>query len=561
MAKKRPSSKQDSTPSTPSTNKIPPARATPATRSASPKPKPRKTSAPGKPRAAAAAAAKTPAPAPETAPASKPAPAATLSAVEPLSIVIVSPEAHPFAKTGGLAEVAAALPAALAALGHHVTLVIPRYRGIDTAGAAEIALSFRLGDRDQALSVFERQLPDGVMLALVDAPALFDRDGLYGDATGDYPDNPWRFAVFSRAAIEYLRARASRPSVIHAHDWQTGLVAAYQKMLFSTDPIVGGVPTVFTIHNLAFQGIFPASTLDSIGLGWEVMHQQAMEYWGQISYLKAGINFSERITTVSPTYAQEISQQELGFGFDGILRRRAADFVGILNGIDTSRWDPETDKYLPAHFTAADLSGKRDAKRALLVASGLPSDEETLARPLIGLVSRMTDQKGFDLMDAAAPELTALDASWVMLGSGEHRYEDAWRSLEQKHPERVSTTIGFDERLAHLIEAGADMFLMPSRFEPCGLNQLYSLRYGTLPIVRATGGLKDTVTDASEPGGTGFTFTGYTPEALLDAVRRALAAFRQPEAWQTMQRRAMELDHSWDASARDYVKVYRSLAS
>lgn len=494
-------------------------------------------------------------------PVPEPISAAPGAAVEPLSIVFVSPEAHPFAKTGGLAEVAAALPAALAALGHRVTLVIPRYRGIDTTGAASLALSFRLGDTDLTPSVFERQLPDGVTVALVDVPALFDREGLYGDPTGDYPDNPWRFAVFSRAAIEYVRARGVRPSVIHAHDWQTGLVAAYQKMLFSTDPVVGGVPAVFTIHNLAFQGIFPASTLDAIGLGWEVMHQQAMEYWGQISYLKAGINFSERITTVSPTYAQEITQPELGFGFDGILRRRAADLVGILNGIDTSRWNPAADEYVPAHFTAGDLAGKRDAKRALLDAAIMASDDEALARPLIGLISRMTDQKGFDLMDTAARDLLELDATWVMLGSGEHRYEEAWRSLAQEHPERVSTTIGFDERLAHLIEAGADMFLMPSRFEPCGLNQLYSLRYGTLPIVRATGGLKDTVVDAAEPDGTGFTFTDYTPEALLDAVRRALAAFRQPDVWRAMQRRAMELDHSWDASAREYVKVYRALAS
>jgi starch synthase len=475
--------------------------------------------------------------------------------------VFVSPEAHPFAKTGGLAEVAAALPAALAALGHRVTLVIPRYRGIETAGATAVSLSFHLGGRDLALSVFERPLPGGVTLALVDAPELFDRDGLYGDATGDYPDNRWRFALFSRAALEYVRVRGVRPSVIHGHDWQSGLVPAYQKRLFPDDPIVGGVPAVFTIHNLAFQGIFPASTLDIIGLGWDVMHQQAMEYWGQISYLKAGINFSERITTVSPTYAQEITHPELGFGFDGILRRRSADLVGILNGIDTSRWNPAADEFVPARFTAADPSGKRDAKRALLTAAGLLADDEMMARPLIGLVSRMTDQKGFDLMDSAARDLLALDATWVMLGSGEHRYEEAWRSFEQEYPERVSTTIGFDERLAHLIEAGADMFLMPSRFEPCGLNQLYSLRYGTLPIVRATGGLKDTVTDAAEPDGTGFTFNDYTPEALVGTVRRALAAFEERDAWERMQRRAMELDHSWDASAREYVKVYRSLAS
>jgi starch synthase len=479
---------------------------------------------------------------------------------------MVTSEAHPFAKTGGLAEVTAALPAALAALGHSVTLVLPRYRGIDATGAAVVPIAFRLGDRNLSLSVFEQTLPDGVVLALVDAPDLFDRSGLYGDASGDYPDNAWRFAVFSRAALEYARARAVRPSVIHAHDWQTGLVSTYQKMVLPADPMVGGVPAVFTIHNLAFQGLFPAPTVETVGLGWDVLDMQAMEYWGQISYLKAGINFSEKITTVSPTYATDITSAELGFGFDGILRRRADDLVGILNGIDTSRWNPAADEYVPATFTAEDLSGKQRAKRALLEATGLipalstSAEPRAMVRPLIGLVSRLTDQKGFDLIAASADELMSLDASWVMLGSGEPRYEELWRNLAARNPGRVSATIGFDERLAHLIEAGADMFLMPSRFEPCGLNQLYSLRYGTLPIVCATGGLKDTVEDAGPSGrGTGFTFSQYTPGALVDALRRALVAFRNQDLWRAMQRRAMQQDHSWDASAREYVKVYRAL--
>jgi starch synthase len=474
---------------------------------------------------------------------------------------MVASEAHPFAKTGGLAEVSAALADALGRLGHSVTLVLPRYRVISVEGDERLQTRLRLGDRLQPVTFYERRLSERVTLVLVDVPELFDREGLYGTADGDYLDNAVRFAVFSRAALEYARLREQRPSIIHAHDWQTGLVPVYQKMHLSADPFVGGVPAVFTIHNLAFQGIFPASTLPAIGLGFDVLDVQAIEFWGNISYLKGGINFSERITTVSPGYAKEIVQPELGFGFEGVLARRSTDLVGILNGIDTARWNASADPFVPASFSADDLRGKRDAKRALLSTIGLPVDDTALARPVIGLVSRLTDQKGFDLILNAPEELMALDAAWIMLGNGERRYEDAWRTLEASRPDRVAVTVGFDERLAHLIEAGADMFLMPSRFEPCGLNQMYSLRYGTVPIVRATGGLNDTVedADASPETGTGFKFVDYTPAALAQTVRRALGAYRDPARWTAIQQRGMRLDHSWDASAREYVKVYRAM--
>lgn len=488
--------------------------------------------------------------------------AQTAAPSERLSIVIIASEAHPFAKTGGLAEVAGALSDALARLGHSVTVVLPRYRGIPVENVRPIEISVPMGARPLHATIYEHAMRDNVTVALVDPDGLFDREGLYGTQTGDYPDNAWRFAVFSRAALEYLRARGDRPSVIHAHDWQTGLVPVYQKMQLSADPVVGGVPVVFTIHNLAFQGLFPPSNLPQIGLGWEMLNIQAMEYWGQISYLKGGINFSERITTVSPKYAREIVQPELGFGFDGVLARRAADLVGILNGIDIARWNPEHDEFVPARFGANDLRGKDDARRALLEAVSLPVDAaEGRRRPVIGLVSRLTDQKGFDLMAAASEPLMALDATWVMLGSGEPRYEALWRALASRYPDRVSTTIGFDERLAHLIEAGADIFLMPSRFEPCGLNQMYSLRYGTVPIVRATGGLDDTVQDVDEASGpgTGFKFREYTPGALVGAVERAIAAFQDSTAWRRIQQSGMRRDVSWDASAREYVKVYRAL--
>ncbi len=483
------------------------------------------------------------------------------STQKPLAILMVASEAHPYAKTGGLAEVVAALPAALGRLGHRVTLVLPRYRGVDIAGARSQTTSIQLGGR--AVRVLFRTTEEhaGVTAVCVDVPELFDRDGgLYNVNGVDYPDNAWRFAVFCRAALEYARLQGERPSVIHAHDWQTGLVPVYQKMYFSPDPVVGGVPAIFTIHNLAFQGTFPPSTLPSIGLGWEMLDMQALEFWNQISYLKGGINFSERLTTVSPTYAREILTPDFGFGLDGALRRRADVLTGILNGIDVDRWNPETDPFSGTSYGADDLSGKATARQVLLETVGLPNDATIRPRPIIGLISRLTDQKGFDLIAAAADELMSLDATWVMLGSGEAQYEDFWRALAARYPKRVSATIGFDERLAHRIEAGSDMFLMPSRYEPCGLNQMYSLRYGTLPIVRATGGLEDTVRDVLEPGGNGFKFKEYSATALVATVRRALAFYGKPNEWKKIQQAGMKRDFSWDASAREYVKVYESAA-
>jgi starch synthase len=486
------------------------------------------------------------------------APIAEAGSASGLSVMIVTSEAHPYAKTGGLAEVTAALADSLTRLGHSVTLVLPKYRGIDAAKAERLQTRLSIGGRVQPVTFHEQRLSERLRLVLIDVPELFEREALYGTSDGDYPDNAWRFAVFSRAALEYARVKEWRPSLIHAHDWQTGLVPVYQKMQLSNDLFVGGVPVVFTIHNLAFQGIFPAPTLGAIGLTNDVFDIQAMEFWGKVSFLKGGINFSEKITTVSPTYAREILQPELGFGLDGVLTRRAADLVGILNGIDTGRWTPANDPLVPASFSVNDLSGKREAKRALLRALDLPTEDAALDRPLVGMISRLTGQKGFDLIDAAWDRFRDMDATWVLLGSGERRFEDAWRTLADTYPDRVSATIGFDERLAHLIEAGADMFLMPSRFEPCGLNQMYSLRYGTVPIVRATGGLDDTVTDVdARPGeGTGFKFIDYTPAAMVQAVTRAMAAFTDKPLWSAIQKRGMQQDHSWDASARAYVKLY-----
>ena len=469
---------------------------------------------------------------------------------------MVTSEAHPFAKTGGLAEVAAALPAALGRLGHPVTLVVPRYRGAAPEAQATRRTALQIGRHTFDVGFVEQPLDPNVTAVLVDVPSLFDRAGLYAQDGRDYPDNALRFAVLSRAALEYARETGERYDVIHAHDWQAGLVPVYQKMLLSNDPIIGGVPAVFTIHNLAFQGVFGRETLNEVGLGWDVFNPEGLEFWGNISFLKGGVNFSERITTVSPTYAREIVTPEFGFGFEGVVRRRSADLVGILNGIDTVRWNPGADAFVAAPYTADDLAGKQAAKRALLQEVGL-TDEAALRRPLIGLISRLTDQKGFDLIGTSAGELMELDASWMMLGSGERHYEDLWRTMASRHPDRVAATIGFDERLAHMIEAGADMFLMPSRYEPCGLNQLYSLRYGTVPIVRSTGGLEDTVVDADAPGGNGIKFAEYSRSAMVGAVRRALELYADKARWTALQQSGMATDPSWDVSAREYVKVYR----
>jgi starch synthase len=477
----------------------------------------------------------------------------------PLHNLFVTPEARPFAKTGGLADVCGALPQALARLGHHVTIVLPRYRGIDISGADATPADVPFGPNRYPVRFVEKPLGDRVTAVLIDAPDLYDREGLYGDASGtDYRDNPFRFAVLCRGALEWARQSRRPVSVIHAHDWQAGLVPAYSRTVLAGDP-VGAIPVIFTIHNLAFQGLFDAGELRWIGLDESLNQSDGLEFWGRVSALKAGVLYSRTITTVSPTYAREILTPEFGFGFDGILASRARDLRGILNGIDTDVWNPATDAHLPSHFDAGALDGKRAVKRALLETAGLTADERSLARPAIGLVSRLTHQKGFDLIAAAADLLSALDATWVMLGSGDREYENFWRSMAERLPDRVAARIGFDERLAHLIEAGSDLFLMPSRYEPCGLNQMYSLRYGTLPIVHATGGLDDTVVDvdADPRGGTGFKFTGYTPEALVAAVERALALFKDARRWRTIQRNGMKQDFSWDVSAREYVKVYR----
>jgi starch synthase len=475
-----------------------------------------------------------------------------------LRILMIASEAVPFAKTGGLADVAGALPGALGRLGHSVTLVLPRYRGVLVDGSPIATLNLQLGADRLTADVYEAPLGPGARAWLIDTPSLYDRDGLYNVNGADHPDNPRRFAFLTRAAFEAARTIGFTPDIVHAHDWQGGLAPVYLETSYAQDRVFGGVPCVFTIHNIAYTGTFDPAWLPALDLGWELFRPESIEYWSRISFLKAGINFSAKVTTVSPTYAREILTPEFAYGFEGILRARGADLVGILNGIDADTWNPATDRHIPKTYSADDLSGKRDAKRALLQAYGLPWDDEAMDEPVIGMVSRMIDQKGLDLIANVASELPTLGARFVVLGTGEPRYESMWRALADRHPDRIAVKVGFDEPLSHLVEAGADLFLMPSHYEPCGLNQMYSLRYGTLPLVRATGGLDDTVEnyDPYTGRGNGFKFWEPSGPAMLNTLRWALRVYDHPDVWQRLQKSGMQLDFSWSRSAGEYARLY-----
>lgn len=476
-----------------------------------------------------------------------------------LGILHIASEVTPWSKTGGLADVAAALPAALDGLGHRTVIVTPRYRGIDTAGSTATVVAITLGEQTVQATCWERIESPRRSIVFVDVPEWFDRDGLYGTRSGDHPDNAIRFAGLCHAALSWAQASERRFDIVHAHDWQTGPALALLRTRPQQWPRLARAGLVTTIHNLAYQGVFPKDTVTRIGLDWSSFTMHTGEFWGQLSYLKLAVAYADMITTVSPSYARETLTPEQGVGFDGALRARAADYVGILNGIDTSVWDPASDPYLTAPYTADDLTGKRANKRALLARVGLPVGDDVMERPLVGLVSRLVDQKGIDLILQAAPEWLALDATWVFVGSGDPQHEAALRALAAQYPSRVAAVIGFDEGLAHLVEAGADLFLMPSRFEPCGLNQMYSLRYGTVPVVRAVGGLDDSVRgyNGRSVTATGFKIDESTPESLVRTLRLALRTYRRSDVWSTMVRRGMREDHSWALSAREYVKVYR----
>jgi len=475
-------------------------------------------------------------------------------------VMMVSSEVSPWARSGGLADVLGALPNALAALGYHVSVVVPRYMHAAEALAQCLLerLTVPLGERQYEVAVWAMSDHTGagsVTHFFVENAELYGaewgRGDLYGDASGNYPDNHVRFAVLSRAALEISR-QLFHADVFHCHDWQASLLPVYLRDSLAADPAFAMAKTLLTIHNLGYQGLFEPAQLADVGLGWHLFNPSQVEFWGQVNFLKAGIVFSDAINTVSRKYAEEIQTPEYGFGLDGLLRERRSVLSGILNGVDYARWSPEADQYLAARYSPENLAGKRECKRALLSEVGLP--ERMIDRPLLGIVSRFATQKGFDLIGEVAPYVFEKDVCLVALGNGEPRYEELFRGLQLDFPEKVAVTFGFNDAMAHRIEAGSDIFLMPSHYEPCGLNQIYSLKYGTVPVVRATGGLDDTIDES-----TGFKFADYNGIALLGAIRAACSAWEDHEAWKARMVRGMHKDFSWGPSARAYSELYERL--
>jgi len=470
-------------------------------------------------------------------------------------ILMVASEAHPFAKTGGLADVVGALPVALQAFGDEAAVVMPRYRSIPRNEAELVREDVRIWLNGGFYSVnIYLKLNRGVKFYFIDCHGLLDRDGIYGDRAGDFGDNALRFAVLCLAALEVSR-HLFRADIFHCHDWQAALLPLYRKFFFPDDPAFAGTKTLFTIHNLGYQGYFPQRQLAEIGLDDRFWNAGALEFHGGGNLLKAGLIWADYLSTVSPNYAREIQTAEFGCGMEGILRARSGQLAGILNGVDYDDWSPETDRFLAAPYSARNLAGKLACKRDLLEYFGFPLDDRHLRRPIIGVVSRFAEQKGLDLVGQIIAPILDEELTLIVLGSGDPKLEDMFNHLNWARPDKFRCWIGHNNPLAHRIEAGADMFLMPSRYEPCGLNQMYSLRYGTLPIVHATGGLDDTV-----DGETGFKFWGAYAPHLLDAIRHAVKVFwNDPDQWARMVRTAMARDYSWNASASAYSGLYQAL--
>jgi starch synthase len=478
-----------------------------------------------------------------------------------LEVIFAASEAAPFSKTGGLADVMGSLPEALSSAGVKVGVFLPYYRHSRQA-KFNVKLLLKkvkvtLGLRDIYFSLYHC-VWEGVNFYFINKKEYFDREHLYGGSLGDYSDNALRFAFFSQAVLSSLKALEISPDVIHCNEWQTALIPFYLKNVLSQRKNFPKTKVLFTIHNLAYQGIFSSKALYGVGIQQSFYTPDKLEFYGQISFIKAGILYSDVLNTVSKTYSREILTRESGFGLEGLLQSRSSDIYGIINGVDYSKWNPETDKFIKAHYNSKNLAKKAECKKELLARFKMDLDT---GRPLCGIISRLAEQKGIDILIKSFSGLKDLGCSLIVLGKGEERYERVFKSLSQQYPRNIDTHIGFDEPLAHKIEAGCDMYFMPSRYEPCGLNQMYSLRYGTIPVVRSVGGLEDTVVDYQQhpARGNGFKFRNLDSYSFLKAVSSARGVYEDKKTWKRIMARAMKADFSWNNSALEYIKLYKKM--
>jgi starch synthase len=481
-----------------------------------------------------------------------------------MKIVITASECVPFVKTGGLADVAGALAKILKKKGHKVVVFLPNYKKVDAKAYALKTvyknLQIPVGDKIEKADIKVSTKVDGIPFYFIDHPGYFDRDELYRTANGDYEDNGERFIFFSHAVLEGLKAIDFQPDIIHAHDWQVGMVPTYLKTSYKYDAFFANTATVFTIHNLAYQGSYPRETLYLSGVSSEEFTPEKLEFYGNLCILKGGIVFSDIVTTVSEKYAKEILTEEFGRGLDGVLMNRQSDLYGIINGIDYDEWDPKTDKYVPLNYDPKTLVKKEEGKKIFLESCKLPYHSKT---PVIGIVSRLDPQKGFDILGEAMEELMKLDFQFVLLGKGDANLQELFTAIGKKYPKKTYINIGFDNKVAHQIYAGCDMFLMPSYFEPCGLGQLISLKYGTMPIVHETGGLADTIKEFNPATGkgNGISFKDYNAASLIQAIKRALALYQKKTDWNKVVATGLKSDFSWEKVIPEYIDLYKKAAA
>ncbi len=476
-----------------------------------------------------------------------------------LKILLAASEVHPYAKTGGLADIAGSLPDALKQLGHEVAVIMPKYKsavqakeGFQSSG---LDIDVPLGAKTLKGFLFEGRIHTSIPVYLIGHDGFYLRDGIYGEAGKDYPDNADRFTFFCRAILESCKASGYKPDIIHVNDWQTGLVPAYLKTLYAKDTWFEDTRTLFTIHNLGYQGNFKPSEVLPSGLPPQCFTKEGAEFHGHFSFLKSGLVYSDILTTVSPNYSQEIQDKQFGFGMEHILTDRTKDLFGILNGADYKEWNPASDPWLDATYNAGDLAGKRACKKSVADLFSLKVDETT---PVVCMVTRLSEQKGIHLVEKAMPRLMQAGAAFALLGTGDPGHEQFFSTLSLNHPGQCGAVIGFDEGLAHKLIAGSDLLLMPSEYEPCGLTQMYAMKYGTVPIVHAVGGLRDTVTefDPKTHAGTGFRFEDFSGPALWDAIEKALSSFKNPVLWNRLVQNGMEENFSWSKTAGKYSQLY-----